>query len=258
MKQRAGYVFRRQIPSDLLEIPAGYVKDPDRTPEAEVTDIADGVYVTHMEHNKHIPFIEFDDFTLAVYATWSSAVTEKALALVADRLEKKPLRYVGITSHHWDATGGVRAFVARGVSIITTEDNVDYYRRMVAADYSLSPDLQSEEQREPKFHVVRSKQALGDDERLIMIPVKGAPDADDSIIYYLPQEQVLISTAGFEPAYHGGQTTAADATLFLVEKVSDLGLEVRFVIHFNGGVGTWDEVLESVRRRQLWEGRSSP
>jgi hypothetical protein len=117
-------------------------------------------------------------------------------------------------------------------------------------DLCLTPD--------GSVQIFTSFRRLGSDRSLLMIPVHDAPAAEESILYYLPDEQILITNAGFEPAYNDGREPASDATMFMIEKVAELDLEVRTLICFGGGIATWDEVLASSLKRSEWEQSRSP
>lgn len=252
VEQSARYRFGQPLDGDLFEIPVNYLEDVEQNTDAQISTIADGVYLAQISKVLHMVFITFEDFTVAIYAPWSPVRTEEGLELASDLLEKKPLRYVGLTSHWWDASGGIRAFVSRGVPLITNQGHVDYYKRMSTADYSRTPDRQSKEKKEPVFRIIKAQESLSDDKReLIMIPIKNAPAADEAILYYLPKERILISSAGFEGAYHEGRTAASDATMFLVKEIEELDLRVDTILNLNAGAGRWEDVLESVRKRHL-------
>lgn len=252
VEQSARYSFGQPLDGDLFEIPDKYFESVDRNTDAHLSTIAEGVYLAQISETLHMVFITFEDFTVAIHAPWSPVRTEEGLALAADLLEKKPLRYVGLAHHWWDASGGIRAFVSRGVPLIINQGHLDYYKRMSTADYSHTPDRQSKEKKEPVFRIINAQESLSDGTReLIMIPIKKAPEADEALLYYLPKERILISSAGFEGAYHEGKTTASDATMFLVEKIEALDLRVDTIVHLNAGTGRWEAVLESVRKRQL-------
>jgi ribonuclease BN (tRNA processing enzyme) len=52
----------------------------------------------------------------------------------------KPLTEIIISHHHFDHTGGLRAVVAEGITIISHKDNEQFYRELVARKATLRPD----------------------------------------------------------------------------------------------------------------------
>ena len=61
---------------------------------------------------------------------------EQARALVPDI----PLEYVVNTHHHFDHSGGIRAAVAEGLTVVTHEMNEAFYTDMTTRSHSLAPD----------------------------------------------------------------------------------------------------------------------
>ena len=62
-----------------------------------------------------------------------------------------------------------------------------------------------------------------------------------------------LLAGGFEAAFRHGAQAASDQTMYMVEMIESLGLGVERLVNFNAGVATWDQVLESVRRRREWD-----
>jgi glyoxylase-like metal-dependent hydrolase (beta-lactamase superfamily II) len=50
----------------------------------------------------------------------------------------KPFRYVVLTHHHLDHTGGIRAYAAQGAAIVVGKGNADYFRKVLAAPQTLN------------------------------------------------------------------------------------------------------------------------
>jgi Metallo-beta-lactamase superfamily len=91
-------------------------------PYARITSdpVAEGVwYVTGGSH--HSVVIEMADHTVVVEGPLND---ERATAVIAEArrlVPGKPIRYVVNTHHHFDHSGGLRAFAAEGITLITHE-----------------------------------------------------------------------------------------------------------------------------------------
>ena len=68
--------------------------------------------------------------------TRALGVIARARELVPD----KPLRYVVNTHHHFDHSGGLRAAVAEGLTVLTHETNQALYEELVSREHTITAD----------------------------------------------------------------------------------------------------------------------
>src|SRR5437764_3920082 len=54
----------------------------------------------------------------------------------------KPIRYLVLTHHHKDHTGGMRTYAAEGATIIVPSQSKEYFEQVVRAPHTLVPDEQ--------------------------------------------------------------------------------------------------------------------
>jgi glyoxylase-like metal-dependent hydrolase (beta-lactamase superfamily II) len=79
----------------------------------------------------------------------------------------KPIRYV-INSHtHFDHSGGLRAAVAEGATIVTHSQNKPYFERAFAVPNTISPDQLAKSGRKLHFKTVDEKLVLKDSTRTV-------------------------------------------------------------------------------------------
>jgi hypothetical protein len=75
----------------------------------------------------------------------------------------KPIRYVVNTHHHFDHSGGLRGYVAEGISILTHEKNKPYFERILRSPFTLEPDRLVRSPRPPVIETVGARRVLRDD-----------------------------------------------------------------------------------------------
>ena len=87
--------------------------------------------------------VDFKDYIVVIEGATND---ERANAVITEAkrlIPNKPISYVVNTHQHFDHSGGLRAFVAEGATVITHEVNKPYYEKIWAAPHTLSPDRQA-------------------------------------------------------------------------------------------------------------------
>src|SRR5687767_350139 len=125
--------------------------------------LGDGVYlitggyvVIAVDFKDHIALIE------------SGQNEPRALAVIAEAkrlIPNKPIRYVINTHSHIDHSGGLRAFVAEGSTILTHRVNKAYLEKVLSAPHTLNPDTAQRAGKKPKVEAVGDKKVLTDGTR---------------------------------------------------------------------------------------------
>jgi glyoxylase-like metal-dependent hydrolase (beta-lactamase superfamily II) len=146
--------------------------------------VADGVwYVTGGTH--HSVVIEMSDHVIVVEGPLND---DRALAVIKETrglVPGKPIRYLVVSHHHFDHSGGVRAFAGEGVTLITHDANRAYVETIVAAPATVAPDHLSKSGRKAAVEGVRDRRVLTDGTRTVEIrTISGIAHADDMLMVY--------------------------------------------------------------------------
>ena len=110
-------------------------------PYARVTTqkVADGVfYLTGGSH--HSVAIEMKDHVIVVEAPLNDERAMAVITTVRELAPTKPIRYVIASHHHFDHSGGLRAFASVGVTVVTHESDRAFLTQALAASATVSPD----------------------------------------------------------------------------------------------------------------------
>lgn len=202
----------------------------------ESEKLADGVwYVRGGSH--HSVVVDFKDHLAVIEGPQND---ERSLAVIAEAkklIPNKPIRFLVNTHQHFDHSGGVRAFVAEGATIVTHEMNKPYYERVWANAHKLSPDAMAKSAKKPAFVTVKDKHVMTDGARTLEIHlVRGNPHNDGLLMVYLPKEKLLIQADAYNPGAPDAPVPSPlnPFTVNLFENVQRLKLDVAKGIGIHG------------------------
>src|SRR5260370_28731471 len=80
-------------------------------------------------------------------------------------IPNKPIKYVVNTHAHYDQAGGLRTYVAHGVTIITHEMNKPFFETVWARPRTIAPDMLSQNPKPAVFEAVQEKKVITDGAR---------------------------------------------------------------------------------------------
>jgi glyoxylase-like metal-dependent hydrolase (beta-lactamase superfamily II) len=238
--------------SSTLNAPAGDVGAPpglaaagEPAPVAAtvaVEELAAGVwYLAGQSH--HSVVVAFPEFGVLVEApqndTRALAVIEQARALLGDT----PLTHLVNTHHHFDHSGGLRAAVAEGLTVVTHEDNADLYEMLVARPHTIEPDHLAENPQPLELESVAGDEVYeitGGNRTLQVFRVTGDPHNAAMLAAYLPGERILIEADDYTPG-RGGPSAEA-----LLQNVRDRGLNPQRIAPIHGQVVPFSDLEAQV------------
>ena len=152
-----------------------------------IEEIAPGIFLVPGTHNNLI--IEGPEGLALVDASWYPERSRTLLARVAEWWPEKTIRYLILTHHHIDHTGGMRPVIEAGASVVTSEKNADYFREVFDSTMTRSVDL------------IEVGQFLSLDEvgREIHAYDVYTEHAEGMIAAYVPDEKLLFNADLFSP-----------------------------------------------------------
>jgi len=111
----------------------------------------------------------------------------------------KPIRYVVLTHHHMDHTGGLRAFVAEGATLVVGQGSGAHFRRVLSAPWSRNPDLAQRDLSGAQIVEVSDKYVLADSRREVAAYLMDNPHAKGMLLGYVPDAKLGFVTDIWRP-----------------------------------------------------------
>ncbi len=258
-----------RVSNIALNTPVGPTAVPDNvrnfTPppvRAEGQQLAPGVWLIGGGSHNSVA-VEFRDHIAVIEAPLNE---ERSLAVIREVqrvIPNKPIRYLVVTHHHWDHSGGIRTYVAQGAILVTHQANRTFLDSLVLdpSPRTIDPDILSTfyprfagdrlpvfETINPRTSQIKSKFVLSDGDRSIELhAVPGLNHTSDMLIAYLPKEKLLVNADLYGPPAQGAQPPMPNQSMTTLRNtIARLGLDVARHVPLHGQPGTHEQFLSIV------------
>jgi glyoxylase-like metal-dependent hydrolase (beta-lactamase superfamily II) len=194
--------------------------------------LADGVYLILGGYASVA--VDFKDYIVVIEGATNDDRANAVIAEAKRLIPNKPIRYLVNTHQHFDHSGGLRAFVAEGATIVTHDAHKAYYEKVWAAPHTLNPDRLAKAPKKPTFETVSEKKVLTDGNHVVELHhLQGSGHNAGLLVAYLPKEKILIEADAFNPPADKNAPAVRPVspyTMNLVDNMKRLKLEVNRII----------------------------
>jgi len=189
--------------------------------------------------------VEFADHIVMLEGPTSDARSKAVNELVRQTVPSKPIRYVVNTHAHYDHAGGLRQYVAEGITVITHESNKGFYEQAWARPRTLEDTAPTSNK--PTIETVGDKRVLSDRTRTVELYfMANHGHHTGQLMAYLPKERILMYGDGYNPPAGAEIRTPERGPEFaaqLVEKVQELKLNPERIAPVHGRVVPYRNLL---------------
>lgn len=196
--------------------------------------------------------VEQSDGLVVADAPLYNERSDAIIAWAQGQFPGKPFKYVVLTHHHDDHTGGVRAFAAEGAEIVTGAASAELIGKSLSAKSQVLPDALAMSGKGAKMTVI-------DPAGMLMIPDAARPihvhaiasnHAADMLLPYLPSQKIIWVTDLYNAANPPGLPPPFIPNAVQLYNVitGDLNLDVSTVITGHGGPApnTWAQFMTAI------------
>ena len=182
-----------------IDAPANVQQAPAPQMRVAVEKLADGVFYFSTP-NARTWAVDFGDHVVIVEGMGSEARSLAVIEEIKKAIPNKPIRTVINTHAHYDHAGGLRTFVAQGVTIVTHEKNVPFFQKVWARPRTIAPDSLSKAPKAAVFDTVSDKKVLsGGGKTIELYHMKDTSHNMYNLLVYMPQEKLAFWGDGYNP-----------------------------------------------------------
>jgi glyoxylase-like metal-dependent hydrolase (beta-lactamase superfamily II) len=187
----------------------------------------------------HSVVVEFADHLTLIEAPLNEARTLAVIAKARELVPGKPLTQVVNTHHHFDHSGGVRAAISEGLTVITHQGNVAFFQEMAKRPHTLQPDALSKAGRMATVQGVDGQLSLSDPTMTVNLIGVSGPHSQTMLVAHFPRERLLVEVDVYTP----GGAVQMFAGAFL-EELKKHNLAVDRVVPLHGAIAPYAQFVK--------------
>jgi len=237
--------------------------DFTQSQKAPLQAVAPGVWLaTGAGHQTLV--IEMSDHLMLVEAPLYDERSLAVIQAVKEKFSAKPIRYIVMTHHHNDHSGGIRTYVAEGATVVAHSSLLPFLRTVFTSPKTVRPDslarlvAGSGKQPEIKLEGVDKLKEYTDGTRVVRLyPVTPNPHAESLLLVYLPGELLTFAADLVTPDLLS-ETSAIETRAFAYyDFVKKNGLQVDRIGRVHGEVIPFRNFAAKIEQARREENNSS-
>ncbi len=218
--------------------------EPPMLPVYEITpqQIAKGIWLLPGSHNSVV--FEFADHLTLLEVPLNESRALAVIAAAKALVPAKPLTTVIMTHHHFDHSGGLRAAVAEGLTIVADRSAEGFIDAMTERKHTIVQDELAKNPKPAKIDSVEDEKMLKDENgpmEVRLYHVKDSAHAGTLLMAFVPSEGLLINADLYGPGF-----ATFPAWDNFQKNIADRQLKVEKHLPIHGTLQTVKEVADTI------------
>jgi len=239
--------YEVDLPADDLAVSVAVRDAPAPEPRAiniEAVPVAKGIWYLRGGAGNSTVF-EFDDHLTLFEAYGNEASAKAVIAKARSLVPSKPLTQVIVSHHHFDHSGGLRAAVSEGLTVVTERGNSGIFKEMTSRPAKIFPDALGRDPKPIKIIPVDDKLVLKDKSMEVVVyrAINNSHMAD-GVFAYAPAAKIVaegdLVDEGWDIVWWGNSYP---------DSVNYWKLDVERDLPVHGKMHTYPEVLDLLRKQ---------
>jgi glyoxylase-like metal-dependent hydrolase (beta-lactamase superfamily II) len=227
------WVIRRQIIGVYLDS-ENVSYDAASGGGLKMQELAPGVqHVVGGTHNNLV--VEMSDHLIVFDAPVSDAQSKWVIDAAKAKYPGKPIRYLVLTHHHMDHTGGLRAFLAEGATLVVGQGAAQHFRKVLASPTTRNPDLAARDFSGAQIIEVADQRVFSDGKRAVSVYAVENPHAKSYLMGYVADARLGWVTDLWSPGRDPLPAKITPPLQSVVAAVKKAGIQP---VRFAGGHGS--------------------
>jgi glyoxylase-like metal-dependent hydrolase (beta-lactamase superfamily II) len=155
----------------------------------------------------------------------------------------KPIKYLVLTHHHMDHTGGLRTYVAEGATVVVPSPTKAFFEKAVRAAHTVAPDALTKKPRTAQIVEVAELTVLKDDSEEMRLHNIPNPHSQGMLVGHVVKPNIVFVTDLLSPRAPINRTPG---TLAVGEALKKAGIAGSTIAGGHGTTVRQAEILEAL------------